>query len=137
AVDDVAPVHLARGSAQGRDVRAGARLGDPERTDQLALDPRHQPALLLLLGAELPDRRGGDLGVGADPRRDAAAATRARELLHPDGVVDVITALAAVLRLVLDPEEAELAAAVVELARELPSLLPLVDVGRDLLGDET
>jgi len=50
--------------------------------------------------------------------------------------VHVIAALPAVLGLVLEPEEAELAAAVVELARELPRLLPLVDVGSDLLGDE-
>src|SRR5262249_60393744 len=33
-------------------------------------------------------------------------------------------------------EEAELAAAVVELARELARVLPLLDVGGDLLGDE-
>jgi hypothetical protein len=59
-----------------------------------------------------------------------------RELLDPDRVVDVVAALAAVLGLVLEPEEAELAAAVVERARELPGLLPLVDVGSDLPGDE-
>jgi hypothetical protein len=59
-----------------------------------------------------------------------------RELLDPDGVVDVVTALAAVLGLVLEAEETKLPAAVVELARELPRLLPLVDVGRDLLADE-
>ena len=57
AVDDVAPVDLAGGGAQRGDVGAGSRLGDPQRADQLALDPGNQPALLLLLGAELPDRR--------------------------------------------------------------------------------
>jgi hypothetical protein len=50
--------------------------------------------------------------------------------------VDVVAALAAVLGLVLEPEEAELPAADVELARELARLLPLVDVRRDLLADE-
>jgi hypothetical protein len=74
--------------------------------------------------------------VGAEARRDAAAAARARELLDPDRVVDVVAALAAVLGLVLEPEEAELAAAVVELARELARLLPLIDVRGDLLADE-
>jgi hypothetical protein len=59
-----------------------------------------------------------------------------RELLDPDGVVDVVPALAAVLGLVLEAEEAELAAAVVELPRELARLLPFVDVGSDLLADE-
>jgi hypothetical protein len=50
--------------------------------------------------------------------------------------VDVVAALAPVLGLVLEAEEAELAAAGIELARELARLLPLVDVGGDLLGDE-
>jgi hypothetical protein len=50
--------------------------------------------------------------------------------------VHVVAALAAVLGLVLEAEEAELAAAVVELAGELASFLPLVDVGSDLVGDE-
>jgi hypothetical protein len=50
--------------------------------------------------------------------------------------VHVVAALAAVLGLVLEAEEAELAAAVVELAGELARLLPLVDVGSDLVGDE-
>src|SRR4029077_2953981 len=47
-----------------------------------------------------------------------------------------VAPLAAVLRLELEAEEDELAAAVVQLARELPSVLPLLDVGGDLLGDE-
>jgi hypothetical protein len=50
--------------------------------------------------------------------------------------VHVVAALAAVLGLVLQAEEAELAAAVVEGARELPRLLPLVDVRGDLVADE-
>jgi hypothetical protein len=50
--------------------------------------------------------------------------------------VHVVAPLAAVLGLVLEAEEAELAAAVVELAGELARLLPLVDVGSDLVGDE-
>ena len=74
--------------------------------------------------------------VGADAGGDAAAGAGARELLDPDGVVDVVAALAAVLARVLEPEEAELAAAGKQLARELPRLLPLLDVRGDLLGDE-
>ena len=50
--------------------------------------------------------------------------------------MDVVAALAAVLGLVLEAQEAELAAAGVELARELARLLPLIDVRSDLLGDE-
>jgi hypothetical protein len=59
-----------------------------------------------------------------------------RELLDPDGVVNEVPALPAVLDLVLETEEAELPAAVVELPRELARLLPLVDVRSDLLADE-
>ena len=56
------------------DVRAGARLGDAERADLLAGDRGHEVALLLLLGAELPDRRRGDVRVRAEPGGGAARA---------------------------------------------------------------
>jgi hypothetical protein len=74
--------------------------------------------------------------VGAEARADAAAGPRPRELLDPDRVVDVGAALAAELLRVLEAEEAELAAALIELARELARCLPLVDVRSDLLADE-
>jgi hypothetical protein len=74
--------------------------------------------------------------VGAEPGTDSSAGAGARELLDPDSIVDVRTALAAELLGVLEAEEPELAAALVELARELARRLPLVDVRRDLLRDE-
>jgi hypothetical protein len=74
--------------------------------------------------------------VGAQAGRDPAAAARARELLDPDGVVDVVASLAAVLGLVFQAQEAELATPVVELARELARVLPLIDVRSDLVRDE-
>ena len=89
--------------------------------------------------SSVPNFQIGGVAISAwapEPRGDAAAAARAGELLDPDRVVDVVAALAAVLGLVLEAEEAELAAAGVELAGELARLLPLVDVRRDLLGDE-
>ena len=136
AVDDVAAVDpLGEGRDPG-DVGAGAGLGDPQRADLLARDPGHQPALLLLLGAEVEDRRHRDRGVGVEPGRDAARAARARQLLDPDRVVEVGPALAAVALGELEAEEAELGAAAVELAREFARRLPLVDVRRDLLADE-
>jgi len=58
------------------------------------------------------------------------------QLFDPDRVVQVGAALAAVGLGELQPEEAELGAAAVELTREFARRLPLVDVGRDLLGDE-
>jgi hypothetical protein len=74
--------------------------------------------------------------MGPEPGCDPAAAARVGELLDPDRVVDVVAALAAVLGLVLEAEEAELTAAVVELPWELARLLPLVDVRSDLFGNE-
>ena len=47
-----------------------------------------------------------------------------------------LPALAAKLLRVLEAEEAELAAALEQLARKLACLLPLVHVGRDLAADE-
>ena len=89
--------------------------------------------------SSVPNFQIGGIAIsacGAEPCRDAAAGARARELLDAGGVVDVVAALAAVLARELEPEEAELAAAVEQLARELALLLPLVDVRGDLLGDE-
>ena len=50
--------------------------------------------------------------------------------------MDVVAALATVGGLVLEAEKTELAAARIELARELARLLPLIDVRSDLVGDE-
>jgi hypothetical protein len=136
AVDDVAAVDLSGGRSKRRDVGPGAGLGNAQGSDQIPPYRWNQPALLLLLCAESPDRRRRDLRVSPDPGGDAAAAAGAGELLDPDGVVDVVAALPAVLGLVLEAEEAQLAAAVVQLARELPGLVPLLDVGGDLLRDE-
>src|SRR3954454_22128846 len=74
--------------------------------------------------------------MGVEPRGDPAGAARAGQLLDPDRVVQVGAARAAVLLRELEAEEAELGAALVELAGEFARLLPLVDVGGDLLGDE-
>jgi hypothetical protein len=136
AVDDVTPVDLARRGPERGDVGTGARLRDAERSDLLALDAGNEPALLLLLGAELPDRRSGDLGVCPDPGGDPATAPGPGELFEPDSVVDVVAALPAVLDLVLEAEEAKFAAPGIELAWELARLLPLVNVRRDLRADE-
>src|SRR6478672_7431648 len=115
----------------------GARvgLGDAERADLLALDRRHEPALLLVLGPELPDRRCGDVHVTAD-RSTHAARAAARQLLCPDRVVQVAAALAAVALLVLQPEEAQLAAAQEDLVWHPLRVLPLHGIGTQLGLDE-
>ena len=89
----VAVAHGAR--ADALDVGAGVGLGDAEAGDLLALDRRHQVVLLLLLGAELQDRRRGHVGVHRDAHREPAAA-RVRELLGQHEVAEVVAALTAV-----------------------------------------
>ena len=67
AVDDEAAVDALGPGPEGRHVRAGVGLGDAERADPRARDGRAQVALLLVVGAELPDRRRRDVDVRADP----------------------------------------------------------------------
>jgi hypothetical protein len=110
-VDEVGvPLALGRGLDRG-DVGAGAGLGDAEGTDLLAGDPGHQPALLLLLGPEVEDRRHRDRGVGVEARGDAARPAGVSQLLDPDRVVEMGPALAAEPLRELEAEEAELGAA--------------------------
>jgi hypothetical protein len=135
-VDEIAALDPLREGGDAGDVGAGAGFGDPQRADLLAGDPRDQPALLLLFGAEVEDRRQCNRGVGVEAGGDTARSARSRQLLDPDRVVQVGAPLAAVNLWELQPEEAQLGAAPVQLARELARRLPLVDVGSNLLGDE-
>src|SRR5208282_5907583 len=105
AVEDPAAVHALGVRGDGGDVRAGAGLGDAERADQLAPDRRHEIALALLLRAEPPDRRGGDVDVRADARSRAAGA-HPRHLLAQDRLVQIVAALPAIGLGVLQPEQA-------------------------------
>ena len=136
AADHIATRNLAGECADAGDVRPRAGLGDPKRPDQLPLDPRHDPAPALLLAAEIEHRRHRNRGVGVQPRGDATRAPGVRQLLDPDGVVDTGPTLAAVFLGELQPQEAQLAAAGEQPARELARRLPLVDVRRDLLANE-
>src|SRR5581483_11586370 len=136
AVDDVTAGNLAGGGPQAGHVRARAGLGDPERPDPLALDPGDDPALALLGGPEVEHGRHRDLGMGVEAGGDAAGSAGPGELLDPDRVVEQVAALPAVALRKLEPQEAELAAALEQLPRELASLLPPVDVRGDLGGDE-
>ncbi len=132
SVDHVAAVDPLGRGADARDVGSRAGLGDAEGADLLPSDRRPQEALLLVVGAELEDRRRGDAGVGAEAGAHATRAAGPGELLGPDGVVEVVATLAAQLHRVLEAEEAELGGAVIELSGELSCVLPLVEVGGDL-----
>ena len=135
AVDHEAALH-ARGPGRDRcDVGAGPGLGDGQRGDRRAGDGGHEVAALLVLGAELPQRRGGDADVRADARREPARAA-ARQLLGEDRVVQVVAALPAVLLGVLQAEEADGRELGEDLVGEPARLLPLGRVGTKLVGDE-
>ena len=132
---DHAVVAVAHGAGlDARHVGAGVGLGDAEAGDLLALDRGHEVLLLLLLGAEQEDRRGGHVGVHGDAHRQPAAVGLGH-LLGEHEVAVVVAALAAVLLRVGETEEAELAH-----AREDPVveglLLPALGVGGQLLLHE-
>jgi hypothetical protein len=74
--------------------------------------------------------------VGVEARGNAPRSARAGELLGPHRIVQVGAALAAVALRELEAQEAKLAAAVEQPAREFACLLPLLDVGRDLAPHE-
>ena len=113
------------------DVGARIGLGDPQRRDLLPLDARHQVPLLLLLGAELPDRRQRDRRVRSDPGRQPPGAA-ARQLLGEHRVGHVAPALAAVSLLKLEAQVAELRQPVEHLVGEPSRLLPLGRPGPQL-----
>ena len=135
AVDHPAAVDALGARGDRGDVGAGARLGDAERADLLAADRRHEVALLLLLGAELPDRRRGDVDVRADARGRAAGADP-RHLLAQHRLVQVVAALAAVGLRVLQPEQALRGELREHLVGEPALVLPLLRVRRQLALDE-
>jgi hypothetical protein len=109
AVDDplVAVAHRARLDAG--DVGAGVGLGDAEAGDLLALDRRHEVALLLLLGAEQARIGGVAMSVCTATPIARPPRARVRHLLGEHEVAEVVAALAAVLLGLGEAEEAELA----------------------------
>src|ERR1700735_4934323 len=69
AVDDVLVAVTAAGGAQAGQVRARFRFRVALRPDHVAAEHRRQPAALLLRGAVLDDRGGGDVQAGAERAR--------------------------------------------------------------------
>ena len=116
-------------------VGARAGLGDAERPDLLPGDRRDQVALLLLLGAELPDRGRGDVDVGADAGGRSARAGPG-ELLDQDGLMQVVAALPAVALLVLQAQQPLGGHLRKDVVREPAVLLPLRRVWCQLSLDE-
>lgn len=122
----------ARGDAGEVGARAGLRHGD--RGHGLAGQEAGEPALLLLLAAELEQVRQDEAGVHG---LRAEPDSRAPALLADHGLVgEVGDARAAVLLGHVDAEDAEVAELAVQLAGDMALPLPVSVVGGDLLGDE-
>src|SRR5262249_23217331 len=115
-------------------VGAGVGLRETERAELLAANRRHQPALLLLLGAEAQDRDAAETDVRQQRRREAAVHTA--DLLDEQTAHDHVAAAAAVLLGIAAAEVAELSELAEEIEREGLGGLELVDArGERLLGE--
>ena len=99
----------------------------------VALDPGHEVALLLLLGAEQVDRGQDHVGLHGEAHVGAARA-RVAHALGANQRVEVVAALPAVLLGEAEAEVAEVAGPLHDLVRP-KRLLPLVAVGVELLQD--
>src|SRR2546430_5985113 len=117
------------------DVGAARRLGHAQRDDLFPLDGRRQPALELRLVAEIIDRGRGDGDMRADPGGDPTGPAPA-ELFEQDALVEHASVRPAKLLAIPEAEQIECPAATAELSRKLLRLLPLIDVGPNLLLDE-
>ena len=116
-----------------RGVASEVRLGQAEAADDLAGRHLRQPLLLLLFGAELPDREHGKGSLHRHRAPEAAVAGFHLQARQP--VADGVRARAAV-SLQVHAEEAEARQLLVDLARELAALEPLLDAGHHPFLDE-
>ena len=105
----------------------------PKQPIDLARVHRRQPALLLLLGAEAPDREHRE---GALDRDRAAHAGVARLELHAGQPVRDGARARQAVALEVHPEQAELPELADELAREDALLEPVADVGEHVRPHE-
>ena len=101
----IALVHCGGGGAAR--IAAGARLGQAEPTEHLAGGQQRHVAALLLLGAELHDGRGAQVGVRADGER--VTRVHLGHLVDGDVVGELVHAGAAQLLAPGHAEEAQLA----------------------------
>ena len=129
----VAVAHRSRGDRG--DVGAGVGFGDRDRRDLLAGDRGPQVALLLIVGAELGERRRGHVGLHRQRHRDRAAP-RLGELLDEHDLGGEIATRAAPLDGVVQAEEAELAGASEHVVGEPARVFPFLDVRSQLGVDE-
>ncbi|EAU62243.1 conserved hypothetical protein [Stigmatella aurantiaca DW4/3-1] len=134
AVDDVlvAPAH--RDRLLGRRVAARLGLGEAEAAELLAAGERGEELLLLLLVAVLRHRIAVERVVHAHDDAGGGAATA--DLLHGDGVADVVQPGAAILLGHRHPQERQLGQLLHRLGGPRVGLVPLPGVGNELARGE-
>ncbi len=135
AVEDPGVTVADGGRLEGGEVGAAGGLGHRDGADELAARHAGQPALLLLLGAEVDDV--GRAHVGVDAEAGARRGVEAGHLLGDDGVEAVVVdAGAAELLGDVETEEALLAGLEPDVARDRLALDHLLGAGRERAGDE-
>jgi hypothetical protein len=132
-VDDVAVAVAPRRGLYRRKVRAGARLGHPDREDDLAADCARKVAALLLFGSVGREVGHADVGVQSHHQ---AVRTHPREFLIDDRVVGEVRARPAVLGGRIGAEKSRRSHLAPAFAIAHPGAIPLLDLGRDLVVDE-
>src|SRR6185436_17705561 len=121
----------ARAGPHAPRVRARVGLGEAEAADDLAPGHPWEPALLLLLGAELPDREHAERPLDAHERPEPAVP--GLELQARQAVADGVRARALVAGEV-HPEQPHRTELLGDFQRELPRLEPGLDAGEDALA---
>src|SRR5262249_27969468 len=135
AVDDVVTAILHRARADGGHVAAAAGPGDGDGGHRLAAANGGQVLLLERLAARPVEMRRGHVAVDADRHRERPRA-RARALFVQHGRHHDVGAGAAVLLVVLEAQEAQLAHATEDRLGHLPRVLPGLHVRHDLFLHE-
>jgi len=133
-VEDVDVAAAERCAPHGGHVGAGSGLGEPEAGELLAASLRHEPALLLVLGAVAEQRQRVEADVHRDQRAERGLA--AFDLLARERLGHEVHARAAVLLRDDDAEDAELGEALDHVEVEVVVDVVLDRVRQDPLVDE-
>ncbi len=135
AVDDELIAHPLGKGLQTADVGAGIGLGQAEGTEMTVVDDgRHEPLELLVGG--IGEVQGAAVQRGGDGVRDGQGGVNLGDLLDGQGIFHVAQVLAAVFLGIGQAYEAQIGQFLVQAHVVLAGLVPLQDLGGDLLLGE-
>ena len=136
-VQDVSVAVTSRGGGDAREVTARTWLGHGDRGDESSVGDSGQPALLLLVVADVGEVRRRDVVVQRDAVAGAADTGQGQFFAEDRVEAEVVASATAVFLGNGHANEAAGASLGIELARSDSFFLPTEIVGRDLLGDES